>query len=312
MSGLRVAMTMVSYWIERQHGWTLWHLDHSQPTTLPSHLDSLRIANKVGWGSLLMPSKIRATHGAAAVVALSLAACASVPQLPPNAPAPLSAEERGGTPGIPYSDVIEAAGGPEVASEPVAPEGTLVTIPYRYKHTAVLTEDVVGFSITVPGVQAPRGSPGYYAGTFLRSNGAGAVGQPSELWCFVPSVVGGRRDHICLLQSGALAAIAPTRLNPYLWWQFAPATGTFDFVRAPIFERRDVEIPGTLRLEYRFEGWGNGTAHLAEFAGGREVRRLDPPLKADGNASVQTVAGLLTIHRNEPQSPEATVSLSRN
>jgi hypothetical protein len=196
-----------------------------------------------------------------------------------------------------HSDVIEAAGAPTVASAPVGREGSIIRIPFRYRHTAVLTEDVVGYSITVPGVQAPAGAPGYYAGTFIAVGGWAPQSRgPGDMWCFLPSLAGGEREHLCLYRSSpSIAAIAPTRMNPYLWTQFSPATGSFDYVKAPVFERRAVNIPGELVLEYRFQGWSRNAVRLSEYAVGREVRDFALPRGVDGTARLRTVVGDIGI-----------------
>ena len=247
---------------------------------------------------------MRIANIAAAAAGIILSACQSVPLPPANAAPAMSMAERAGTPGVAHSNVIEAVGAPVLATEPVSRGGVLMRFAYRYKHTAVLTEDVVGFSVTVSGVQASAGSPGYYAGTFTSSLSPGV---PQDLWCFLPSVVGGRREHLCLLRTGGLAAIAPTRMNPYLWTDFSPATGTFDYVRAPIFERRDVAIPGDLSIEYRFQSWSRTSVRLSEYAVGREVRDFEIYRAADGSADLHTVAGNLTI---SPAGEGATASLA--
>jgi len=248
------------------------------------------------------------TMGMAAVV-LGVAACASVPPPPADAAPPLSPMERIGQPGVVHSSIIEAVGTPSLAGAAVADGGVLATVGYRYRHTAVLTRDVMGFSITVPGVQAPAGAPGYYAGTFTSSGlhqGAGSM----ELWCFLPGAVGGKREHLCLLrQTPSLAAIAPTRMNPYLWLQFAPASGTFDYVVAPVFERREVVIPGDLKLEYRFDGWSAaGAAKLGEFAVGRKVRDFEIAPDARGEIRLRTVAGEFVIAHAATDPTQATIS----
>lgn len=242
------------------------------------------------------------------IMGVAVSACASMPPPPPNAAPPLTLAERAGIPGVIYSDVIAPAGDAVIASGPVEPGGLLVRFPYRYRHTAVLTEDVVGFSITVSGVQAPRGAPGYYAGTFVGSGGYGPA-LSGDLWCFLPSVVGGERDNICLLRAGpSVAAIAPTRMNPYLWTLFSPATGSFDYVNAPVFERRRVEIPVDLIIEYRFERWTRVGARLVEYAVGRRVREFDLATDANGEARFRTVAGEMTIARDSAE--RATLSWS--
>jgi hypothetical protein len=240
--------------------------------------------------------------------ALATGACATL-QDPPNAPAPLPLMEQAGTPGVAHSSVITAAGPLTRAQGPVGAGETLVSFPFRYRHTAVLTEDVVGYSITVGGVQAPAGSPGYYAGTFA-GGGPYTPNALAELWCFLPGVVGGERQHLCFLRNQpGIAAIAPTRMNPWLWTQFAPATGTFDYVRTPIYERRAVEIPGDLKLEYRFRGWSPDEARLTEFAVGREVREFTLRREADGRAVLRTVAGDLVLAPAPDAPAKAVVSL---
>jgi hypothetical protein len=239
--------------------------------------------------------------------ALMLSACASAPGNPPNMPPPLSFAEINGTPGIPRSDMIAPAGEAVVASGAVARDGSLISIPYVYKYTAVLTEDVLGFSFTVGGVQAPKGSPGFYAGTFPNPYNAQA---PNDMWCFLPKVVGGGRDAICLYRNQTgLAAIAPTRLNPYMWFSFSSLTGSFDNVHTPIFERRVVPIPGDLRLEYRLVGWADGEVELAEFAVGREVHKFKVRRGADGSARLNTIAGVLVISPAPGNAQAATVKL---
>lgn len=233
-------------------------------------------------------------------------ACETLPTVAPaNSPPPLSFAERGGRPGILHSDVIEATGAVVLAEGAVERGGLLVRFPYRYRHTAVLTEDVTGFSITVPGVQAPAGAPGYYAGTFM-SGGFGSG--PNDLWCFVKGGGTSERETLCLLRNQAtVAAIAPTRMNPLLWTRFASATGSFNYVNTPIFERRPVEIPGDLTLEYRFEGWRDGAARLSEHAGGRKVRdfELRPPMTLD------TVAGHFAIWPDPADPARAAIRTAR-
>lgn len=229
-----------------------------------------------------------------AAAGVSVCACATLED-PANAPTSLPLAERAGVPGVVHSGVIAPAGAAIFPAGPVGAGETLITLPFRYRHTAVLTEDVVGYSFTVSGVQAPAGAPGYYAGTF-QSTGTYASGGMSELWCFMPGAVGGERQHLCFLKNlPGLAAIAPTRMNPFLWTEFAPATGTFDYVRTPIYAQRAVDIPADLVLAYKFRGWSSGAARLTEYAVGREVRSFDAPRGADGVAILRTVAGDIAL-----------------
>lgn len=236
-----------------------------------------------------------------------LGACATLPTTPPaNAPAPLPIAERAGTPGIPYSGVIEAAGPATPADDAVSRGEALLRAPFRYRHTAVLTEDVTGFSITVPGVRVRSGASGYYAGTFV-SSGFGGSG-PGDLWCFLRPA----DPPLCLLRNQAtVAAIAPTRMNPWLWTGFAPATGSFDYVNTPIFAIQPVPIPGNLILEYRFEGWRNGVARISEHVAGQrvrefEIRSTEPLATVAGRFSIQPDPGNADGARIGVAPPEGT------
>ena len=239
------------------------------------------------------------------LVLLFLAGCSNstISTPPVNMPPPIAAAEMGGLPGVPYSDIVEAAGAPAVASGPVQDGKALVTIPYRYRHTAVLTEDVTGFSITVRGVRVTAGSPGYYAGTFT-GPGSGKRA-PFDMWCFLRGGPGSGRDPLCLLRNlPGLAAIAPTSRNPWLWYSFSPMTGTFNYVRTPIFERRRVELPLALTLEYRFAGWRGEDPKVVLYAMGGRV--FDLPLSRDpsGRATLATISGRFVIAR-DPADPAA-------
>lgn len=251
-----------------------------------------------------MPPSFRRFTGVAALTAISLlGACATLPTTPPpGSPPPIPFAERTGVPGVPHSDVIEAAGDARPAVGAVSRGEVLLRLPFRYRHTAVLTEDVTGFSLTVPGVRISAGAAGYYAGTFV-SSGVGGSG-PGDLWCFL------RPDNppLCLLRNQAtVAAIAPTRLNPWLWTGFAPATGSFDYVNTPIFSRQPAQIPGDHVLEYRFEGWRNGAARVGEFVAGQRVREFETrPMQP-----LATVAGQVSI-TPDPENPDkARVSVTR-
>lgn len=214
---------------------------------------------------------------------------------PPGSPPPLSEAERNvGIRGVSFSDVIEAKGTPAIADGPVHEKGTLLSIPYTYRYTAVITEDVKGFSFTVGGVQAPAGSPGYYVGSFISSRGykGGSQTSPMDMWCFLPRIAGGKRENICLLRNSAkLAAIAPTRMNPYLWDHFSPMTGTFDYVNTPIFKREVIELPIKPVLEYRFLNWKNDIARLQLYVMGSSVSQINVFKDSKGEYRLRTIAG---------------------
>jgi hypothetical protein len=246
----------------------------------------------------------RIVPAAAALLAMAGCSHSPAPPFPANLPQPIPHAELTGLPGVAFSEIVEAVATPTVHPGPVRDGGPLVTIPYRYRHTAVLTEDVMGYSITVRGVRAPAGSPGYYAGTF-HSSGGSNNGAPFDMWCFLPRAAGGDRDTLCLLRNfPTIAAIAPTRSNPYLWYQFSPMTGTFNYVRTPIFERRRVDLPLALALEYRFSGWRGDEPRIALFAGGRHVMDLPVSRDPSGRPQLLTIGGHFVITK-DPADPAA-------
>ena len=111
----------------------------------------------------------------AVLASIALGACETMPAPPANSPPRLSVAEMSGIEGRLRSDVAVAVGQPLLPQAAVARDQALITIPYAYRHTAVLTEDVEGFSFTVSGVQAPKGSPGYYAGISATAPSTGAA-----------------------------------------------------------------------------------------------------------------------------------------
>jgi hypothetical protein len=233
---------------------------------------------------------------------LSSPALAKKDEAPANSPPPLSeAERKVGIPGVLFSNVIEAAGEPVVTQGAVPKGQALLSIPYAYRYTAVLTEDVTGFSFTVSGVQAPAGSPGYYVGSFVRSDGYFGMEKepPMDMWCFLPRVAGGKRENICLLRDRPKhAAIAPTRMNPYLWSRFAPATGSFDYVNTPIFERQAVKLPISPVLEYRLMSWDKKSAWFEMHAMGKYAGPLNVGNDANSEYRLRTVAGDFIVTRD--------------
>jgi len=233
---------------------------------------------------------------------------------PPGSPPPLSEAERNvGIPGVEFSDVIVARGSPSLPDGTVHPDETLLSIPYAYRYTAVVTEDVKGYSFTVGGVQAPAGSPGYYAGSFFSSRDYERARQtpPMDMWCFLPQVAGGKRENICLLRNHPKrAAIAPTRLNPYLWSSFAPMTGSFDYVNTPIFKRQEVELPFQPVLEYRFINWKNDVAWVELYSMGSFVTRRSIAKNSNGEYRLRTVGGDFLLEKDSADSNAVRITVA--
>lgn len=250
--------------------------------------------------------------GLSFALALLLGACGAPPP-PANMPPPLPASAYRPVSQDPYSGLIEPTGGHDLATAPVGRGETLIKVPFRYRTTAILTEDVKGFSITVGGTLAPAGAPGYFAGGFSSLNGGIPAGDTREMWCFFrpDRDSSDPRDPICLLRDkSAIAAIAPTRLSPYLWTSFSPMTGTFDYAHTPIFQVQAIDLPVALTLDYRFAGWDNGIAEVELFIRDKEVRTLRGRVRADGGQVIDTLAGELSIRAVPGQPDRAEASLA--
>ncbi len=194
-------------------------------------------------------------------------------------------------------------GVPPKPASSVAPGETIVTFPFAFNRTSVLSADLTGFSIWVKGVMAPAGSPGFYAGTFYW----GLAKTSGEVWCFLPSPTTTPAKAVCVMAFAKLAIILPD-INPYVITNFASSTGTFNYANTPSFEEKTVEIPGDLRLEYRFRRWRKTDVQVEELAGGRRVTILTLPLGADGRAKLETLAGDYWLARAASAPNRAEVS----
>gem|GEM_PF-2454105 len=196
-------------------------------------------------------------------------------------------------------------GTPPMLPPSVASSETIVAFPFAFNRTAFLSADLTGVSIWVKGVLAPKGSPGFYAGTFYWSQ-AKASG---DVWCFLPSPSTAPANAVCVMAFEKLAIILPN-INPYVINSFASSTGTFNYANTPSFEEKAVDIPGDLSLEYRFRRWKKNEAQVEELAGGRRVTILSLPVGADGRAILKTLAGdyWLTPIAGSPDRAELSVA----
>lgn len=263
-----------------------------------------------------MNKSVQAARAASALVAMllqpSTAILAKDSAPPPILPPPLTeAESHAGTPGILFSDVVRPTGRSDVAAQPIMSGGTLLSIPFAYRYTAVITEDVTGYSFTVGGVQAPAGSPGYYAGSFRQEGSYREPrdGVPMDMWCFLPRVAGGKRENICLLRNDPKrAAIAPKKANQYLWTSFSPMTGTFDYVNTPIFERRTIDLPIKPVLEYKFVKWSGDRASIDIQVFGKSVTK--DTLTADDNGLIRlrTIGGDFIVSKDASNAAAARIT----
>jgi len=120
----------------------------------------------------------------------------------------------------------------------------------------------------------------------------------------------GDPDPLCLLRNQTgIAAIAPTRLSPYYWTSFSPLSGSFNYVHTPIFERREVAMPVSLALEYRFEGWDEGVPEVDLFIRDKKARTLRGTPAGSGSFTIPTIAGPMQIAPVAGDPAAAKVSL---
>ncbi len=171
---------------------------------------------------------------------------------------------------------------PTVAAS-AGPGEAILAFPYAFKRTGVLTAGVTGYSIMIRGVLAPAGSVGFYAGSFA-SQASGA----REVWCFLPPVVAARNKPLCLRLLPKLAQILPGA-DPFDLGDFS--TGNLNYANLPVFEEKAVEIPGDLRMEYRFGRWKGDLAEIEVWTNGRKSRTMGLRKETDGAVHLWTLAG---------------------
>lgn len=176
-----------------------------------------------------------------------------------------------------------APGATPVAAETVGPGEAIVGFPYVFRRTAVLTQDVTGYSIMVRGVLAPAGSVGFYAGSF-----SGQAIDSRDVWCFLPPPDAAKTRTLCLMPGPKWAAILP-KVDPYDIVSFNGYSP--NYANLPVFEEKPVQIPGDLRLEYRFAGWKGDDAVIVRWVNGRKSETSRLRKAADGHVRLHTLAG---------------------
>lgn len=176
-----------------------------------------------------------------------------------------------------------APGATPVVAETVGPGETIVAFPYVFRRTAVLTQDVTGYSILVRGVLAPAGSVGFHAGSFS----AQAI-DSRDVWCFLPPQGAAKTKTLCLMPGPKWAAILP-KVDPYDIVSFNGYSP--NYANLPVFEEKPVQIPGDLRLEYRFAGWKGEDAVIVRWVNGRKSETTRLRKAPDGHVRLHTLAG---------------------
>lgn len=199
-------------------------------------------------------------------------------------PADAQAAERAAQPS---PEPRRLTGPPSPPASRVKPGETIVTEPFAYNRTAVLTNEVTGHTLLVMGLKIPAGSPGFYAGQF----GTGP-GRAVNTWCFVPPPSKGRFKPTCLMLYRDEAAVVPRVVNGYAFSHFGiPSSGRMDYANSPTFVEQPVDIPGDLRLDYRLRRWTKTAAEVEIWANG-EIADLKVATKGpDGRALLQTLGG---------------------
>jgi hypothetical protein len=228
---------------------------------------------------------------------LALATIACLAALDPLAAQPAASPPVGGSVIVPRPLEVHVAEGD------AARGATLVSIPYGYRRTGVLAEDIRSTTIWLKGVLAPKGSPAYHLGRFSAASGAS-----SDVWCFLPRAAGGSREHLCLvIRTGqALADIAP-KMNPYLVMRFSFNFEYHDMTNRPVITEGPMPIGEDLRLEYRFKRWRDEAAELEIWAGGEKVASDLASRGPDGFVTLNTISGVALL---KPGRQKETVSVT--
>jgi hypothetical protein len=188
-----------------------------------------------------------------------------------------------------------APGATPVVAETVGTGEAIVAFPYVFRRTGVLTQDVTGYSIMVRGVLAPAGSVGFYAGSFS----AQAI-DSRDVWCFLPPPDAAKTKTLCLMPGPKWAAILP-KVDPYDIVSFNGYSP--NYANLPVFEEKPVQIPGDLRLEYRFAGWKGDDALIVRWVNGRKSETSRLRKAPDGHVRLHTLAG---DYRLEPAPGDPT------
>lgn len=196
-----------------------------------------------------------------------------------------------------------------VASGAVGRDQALVSIPFKYRRTAELTDDLV-----IPGlfgsgekVLLKAGAKGYWAGRFSSQvvnsttlNGVPirqSYGQRSyvQIWCFFGRDGNDKASNACLQQREDGRAEYIVTGQPYRLKSFSVMNSSAALKFS--FQEKDVELFPDLRMEYRFIEWDSKDVDVDLMIQGVWVDSLPAQRQADGSALLSTPAGNLRLRQ---------------
>jgi len=261
-----------------------------------------------------------------AVLSLLLPA-AVIAQMAPE-PAPKAAEAAPPQPQVgplELNMVMLVRDGAEVrvASGAVGRGQALVSIPFKYRRTAELTENLV-----IPGlfgsgekILLKAGAKGYWAGRFSSQivnsttlNGVPirqSYGQRSnvQIWCFFGRNDKDKASSACLQQQEDGRAEYIITGQPYLLKSFSVMNSSTALKFS--FQEKDVELFPDLRMEYRFIEWDSKDVDVDLMIQGVWVDSLPTQREADGSALLATPAGNLRLRQEGTNRLKALASMEQ-
>jgi hypothetical protein len=187
--------------------------------------------------------------------------------------------------------------------------GSFISMPMRFKRTAVLLEDVWLKGDIGGGVFLATGTPGYYAGKFGRSGDSG------QTWCFVRDAQGKAGDVKCIREINMSAGQWVVMNGPshkYLPISFDGPDG-LPLKLVPRIEEKAVKVHPNLRTECRFKKWSKKAADVECLLDGRHIlakgvyQQLQR--KPDGSAQMLTPFGMIRLTQSGKDMKSALVEL---
>jgi hypothetical protein len=212
-----------------------------------------------------------------------------------------------------------------VASGVVGRDQTLVSVPYSYRRTAVLTADLISLRkawlIPKPQVTLKAGAIGYWAGRFyerpkdiyanaLISSAPSKASGYTDVWCFFGVDARDKPYSTCVRTNEDFdyeLLFAGSR-----WYLPNITYEEVSTVAQLKFEERPVQFEQDLRLEYRFREWDAGDVDVLLYANGVQLSNRPARRQPDGSALYRSPAGELRLTQVGNSRQEANVTLTRN
>ncbi|MCA3695599.1 hypothetical protein [Aquidulcibacter sp.] len=208
-----------------------------------------------------------------------------------------------------------------VATGIIGRDQTIVSIPYLYRRTAVLTEDLIASRLVVfnyvPYVHLKAGAVGYWAGEFevvpasnpaMSSGATPSQSRDSSVWCFFGVNTFNVPTHACIQSnedSDAVLSMAGSR------WYISDITYSETFPVSQFkFEERPLKIGDDLRLEYRFREWDTNDVDVLMYANGEQLFNRAAKRLFDGSAIYVTPAGEVKLTQVGKSRSEAQATLA--